>query len=52
MFRSLFETKGLVDCTPVKLLRWDLLTYVHYKIVRFVAGGHFIPSVCVSSVPY
>jgi len=30
-----------------KLLRWDLLIYVRYKIVRFVAVRHFIPSVCV-----
>jgi len=30
-----------------KLLRWDLLIYVCYKIVRFVDVCHFIPCVCV-----
>ena len=35
-----------------KLLRWDLLIYVRYKVVRFVGMCHFIPSVCVSGVSY
>jgi hypothetical protein len=33
-----------------KLLRLDLLIYVSYKIVRFVAVCHFIPSLCVCLV--
>jgi hypothetical protein len=35
-----------------KLLRWDLLMYVRYKIVRFVAVCHFNSPMCVSGVPY
>jgi hypothetical protein len=40
-----------------KLLRWDLLIYVRYRIVRFVAVCHFIPSrarafVCVCVCAY
>jgi hypothetical protein len=35
-----------------KLLRWDLLIYICYKIVRFVALCQFIPSVCVLGAPY
>ena len=34
------------------LLRWDLLIYVRYVIVRFVAVCHFALSVCVSGVPF
>jgi len=55
MFRSLFKTilgGGACRLYFAKLLRWDLLIHIHYKIVRFVAVCHFIPSVCVSGVPY
>jgi len=38
------------ECDP-KLLRWDLLIYIHYKIVRFVAVCQFVPSICVSGEP-
>jgi len=34
-----------------KLLRWDLLNYIRYKIVQFVAICQFVPSVCVSGSP-
>jgi hypothetical protein len=42
------ETHGI----HVKLLRWDLLVYIRYEIVRFLAVCRFIPSVCVSGAPY
>jgi hypothetical protein len=49
MFQSLFKTilRGARRLYFAKLLRWDLLMYVCYKIVWFVAICHFIPSVCV-----
>ena len=34
----------------VKLLSWDLLIYVRYRIVRFAAICHYSPSVCVCLV--
>ena len=55
MFRSLFFKtihRGARRLYFAKLLRWDLLIGVCYKIVRFVAVCHFIPSVCASGVPY
>ena len=53
MFRSVFKTivRGGSLTVLSKLLRWDLLIYVCYKTVRFVAVCYFIPSVCVSGVP-
>jgi hypothetical protein len=52
MFRSLFKIilKGARRLHFAKSLRWGLLINVCYKIVRFVAVCHFIPSVCVSGV--
>jgi len=49
MFRSLFKNhpRGVRTLYFANLLRWDLLIYVRYKIVRFVALCQFIPSVCV-----
>jgi hypothetical protein len=49
MFWSLFKTilRGACRLYFTELLRWDLLIYVRYKIVRFVDIRHFIPSVCV-----
>jgi hypothetical protein len=49
MFRSLFKTilRGAPRMYFAKLLRWDLLIYVRYNTVLFVALCHFIPSVCV-----
>jgi len=35
-----------------KLLRWDLLIYILYKIIQFVVVCRFIPSVCVLGAPY
>ena len=35
-----------------KLLRWDLLIYILYKIIQFVVVCQFIPSVCVLGAPY
>jgi hypothetical protein len=58
MFRSLFKTilRGAHRLYFAKLLRWDLLIYVRYKIVRFVSICHFMLSVCVRvcvcGVPY
>jgi len=50
-FHSIF---ACVWCSLLSetLLRWDLLINVRYKIVRFVAVCHFIPSLHVSGVPY
>jgi len=37
--------KGACRLYFAKLLRWYLLIYVRYKVVRFVAVCYFIPSV-------
>jgi len=39
-----------MEC-DAKLLRWDLLIYIRYKIVQFVAVCRFVLSVCVSGEP-
>ena len=46
MFRSLLNhPQGACKQHFTKLLRWDLLIYIHYKIVQFVAICLFIQSI-------
>ena len=43
-----YHRQGARKLHFAKLLRWDLLIYICYKFVQFVAVCQFIPSVCVS----